>query len=129
MGKLPMKSNTNFRTFSLSKGLVEIFMGENFHKLLKINFGGEKFRGFVETQFTTPTNMAYKSENEIKMHELQSYAVKSINQGYQPVCCCIYAFTLGVKYSICTTHTWRLIGFFPIHTVYCIPVSSPCWQP
>ena len=45
--------------------------------MLKINFGGEKFRGFVETQFTTPTNMAYKYE--IRMHELQSYAVKSIN--------------------------------------------------
>ena len=55
-----MKSNTNFGTFSLSRVLVEIFMGENFHKLLKIKFGGEKFRGFVETQFTTPTNMAYK---------------------------------------------------------------------
>jgi len=45
--------------------------------LLKINLGDKKFWGFVETQFTTPTNMAY--EYEIRMHELQSYAVKSIN--------------------------------------------------
>jgi len=50
---------------------------ENFHES-DFDFGGEKFHRFAESQFITPTNMAYESENEIRTHKLQNYVMKSI---------------------------------------------------
>jgi len=43
------------------------------------------------------------------MSKLQRYTVKSIIRGYQPVCYCIRAFCLGVKWLYSHVST----GFFP----------------
>ena len=43
------------------------------------------------------------------MSNLQSYTVKSIIRGYKPVCYCICAFSLGVKWLYSHAST----GFYP----------------
>jgi len=47
-------------------------MGENFTNCLEIDFGGDNFHVFAESQFATPTNVTYEFENEMRTCQLQS---------------------------------------------------------
>ena len=86
----------------------------------KIDFCGENFRGFVITGFVMPTNVASFSgwvwERDKRARRWATYratyTVKSIIRGYQPVCYCIYAFSLGVKWSYISCLEVST-GFFP----------------
>jgi len=74
---------------------------------LKRDFCGKNFCGFAITQFVMPTNVPSFSGWVVEWDKRvrwwatyrAMYTVKSIIRGYQPVCYCIYAFSLGAKWS------------------------------